>query len=262
MSKIIKPFEKDVFQSAKRFQKEPFFLDIDPEKEELEAEIEISTDDNNLAPEEVTEDLQADSKSKAERILADAEDKAKLILDEAESKAQKAIDEAQEQAEGIREDARNQGLEEAEKKTEEQLASSQKLIASLVDQIKDHEAELKKETTPKLSGLVIELAEKIIQKEIETDSSVVFALAEEAIGRILEREKLFIRVNPADGELMKKHKEILIKMFDGVDKIEILEDSGIEQGGCVVETDYVKVDVQPESQLEAARKALMDEMQK
>ena len=111
--------------------------------------------------------------------------------------------------------------------------------------------------TPRLASLATELAQKIIHREIEKDPSVVALQAEEAISRILEREKLIIRVNPGDEELMKDHKSALTKMFDGIDKIEVIGDPKVERGGCIVETHLIKVDAQPSSQLEAARKALL-----
>ena len=83
--------------------------------------------------------------------------------------------------------------------------------------------------------------------------------AEEAITKLLERDKLVIRVNPADEDLMKEHKAALLRMFDGTEKIEVISDAGVERGGCIVETDLVKVDAQPCTQLQAARKALLAE---
>jgi flagellar biosynthesis/type III secretory pathway protein FliH len=66
-------------------------------------------------------------------------------------------------------------------------------------------------------------------------------------------------VNPSDEAVMKEHKEVLKKMFDGTEKIEVIGDSSIESGGCVVETDLIKVDARPSSQLEAAHRALLGE---
>jgi flagellar assembly protein FliH len=136
------------------------------------------------------------------------------------------------------------------------------MLSSFIEQMKKREAELTQSLAPRLADLATELAAKIIHREIGQDITLVTRQAEQALTKILERDKLLIRVNPSDEALMKEHKPTLMEMFDGIDKIEVIGDPEIERGGCVIETDLVKVDAQPRAQLKAARGAMDEENEK
>ncbi len=276
MSKIIKPVDRELFDSARRFEKKSLATAAKSPRartKEEKAPVNDSppapTAKENPKPEPQThqpqihqvnpQDLIADAERKAGKILLEAERKAEQIVREAESKSQQVREQAH--AEG-RAEGCAQAAEEARRRTDEQLRASRQALDSLVSQIMTGESDLKRLVTPMIANLATELARKIIRREIEKDPSTVVAQAEEAISKILERDKLIIRVNPADEELMKAHKEPLTKMFDGIDKIEVIADPVIERGGCIVETNLIRVDAQPSSQLEAARKALLSEAAK
>ncbi len=249
MSKVIKPSDKELFGSAKKFEKKPFSLGANQAKSAHPSDNPSSSHKNNPgskrgAKQTNTSDLLAEAERQAEQIVSKAENSAARIREQA------------------REQGRAEGLEKAAKKAEEQMQASSRILDSLVAQLKAQESELMRLLSPRLASLATELAHKIIHREIEKDSSVVTTQAEEAISKILEREKLIIRVNPADEELMKKHKAQLTKVFDGIDKIEVIADKKVERGGCIVETNLIKVDAQPSSQLEAARKTLLGEAEK
>jgi flagellar assembly protein FliH len=201
--------------------------------------------------------------SKAEQAIREAENKAEQVVLDAELKAEQIIEEAEKKADAIREEAcelgRSEGFEEAVKKGEEDLQTASETLKSLVARMETREAELIQLLTPMLANLSIEVARKIIHREVADDSSIVTSQAEKAISKILEREKLLIRVHPSDEAVMKNHKAELKDMFDGIDKLEVIGDSSVERGGCIVETSLVRVDAQPKSQLEAARMTLLGE---
>lgn len=249
MSKIIKPSDKELFGSAKKFEKKPFALGANPAKGARPSGNPSSSHKNNPgskhgAKQTNTSDLIAEAERQAQQIVSEAEKSAARIREQA------------------REEGRAEGLEEAAKKAEEQLQASSRMLDSLAAELKAQESELMRLVSPRLASLATELAQKIIHREIEKDSSVVTTQAEEAVNKILEREKLIIRVNPADKDVMKNHKARLMTMFDGIDKIEVIADKKVERGGCIVETNLIKVDAQPSSQLEAARKTLLGEAEK
>ena len=243
MSRIIKPDETKVFSSAQKFQKKPFPLGLRQERKDNISSVDVPA----TAPETelmMPEDIVTNAERKAEQIVREAEQKANEIRRKAN------------------EEGRADGIKLARKKVNEQLERSSQTLSSFIDQIKEQETKLIQTCAPKLADIAVQLAEKIVHKEIDKDSSLVVVQAEEAISRILEREKLIVRVNPSDEDFMKKHKENLVRMFDGVDKIEVIGDPHIEKGGCVVETNFIKVDAQPASQLKAARKTLLAETEK
>jgi flagellar biosynthesis/type III secretory pathway protein FliH len=249
LSKIIKPSDKKLFKSVKKFEKTPLAVQAEsPESTQSTVNSPPTTNGGTRFLEEPRPVLPTDLVARAER------------------RAEEIVNEAEKQAEQIRrrarEESRAEGLENAKKEIDEQSCASALLLDSLMTQMKTQEAELMRLLTPRLANLATELAEKILHREIEKDSSVVARQAEEAISRIVGREKLIIRTNPADEGVMKQHKSVLLKMFDGIDKVEIIADPKVQRGGCIVETDLIRVDAQPSSQLEAARKTLLGEAEK
>ncbi|UCD58224.1 MAG: hypothetical protein JSV16_03680 [Candidatus Hydrogenedentota bacterium] len=249
MSKIIKPHEKEVFCSVKKFEQKSLASNARRIINAGAPGNPPMAPKNNPNPRRVTQqaspkDLTAECEREAEQIVREAKQRAAQVRQQA------------------RKQGRAEGLKEAKEKIEEQLRVSSQLLESFIGQMKAQEAELMQLLTPRLADLAAELAQKIIHKEIEANSSVVTSQAEEAISKILEREKLIIRVNPADEELMKQHKAALMKMFDGIEKIEVIGDTNIERGGCIVETNLIRVDAQPSSQLGAARRTLLGEIEK
>jgi flagellar assembly protein FliH len=247
LSKIIKPADEKAFESAEKFKKELFRPGIRPKA----GEDDVFGDDAPGRPEfNVTE-----SAAEAAEKLKKAEGRAELIIREAEERAEGIYRQA-------RERGRADGAREAAELAGQERRKSEKTLASFIARMKERESDLAKSLVPGLAELAAELASKIIHREVARDSLMATRQAEQAIRKIIERESLLIRVNPSDEESMKGHKPLLAKMFDGVNKIEVIGDPKVERGGCIVETDHIKVDAQPGTQLNAARRALIDEAEK
>lgn len=270
MSKLIKPGDIGVFQSAEKFEKDTFRLEhLLPAKENIQEEdVQEEAQPKGQPEPELIDPVQliTEAREEAGRILKEAEEEARNIIQEAEVNSEKTIEDAKSRSQDIfrqaRERGRSDGADEVREKAERRQQASAQMLSSFIEQMKKREAELMESLSPRLADLVIELAEKIIHKKLDQDSKPVARQAEWAIAKILEREKLLIRVNPSDEGAMKEHKAALIEMFDGIDKIEVIADTDVERGGCIVETDLVKVDAQPHTQLKAARNLLADEIQK
>jgi flagellar biosynthesis/type III secretory pathway protein FliH len=246
LSKLIKPDDGKAFQSARKFRKEHFPLTREPSpKEDLYPDfgLKVNPTSGHSNPEALA--------GAVRNVIEDAEEKAEQIVREAQTRADDILRQA-------RERGRADGVEEGREKIETQRRASAELISSFIEQVKERQAELVQSLAPGLAALAAELAQKIIHREVNKDSSLAMKQAEQAIAKLLKREKLIIRVNGADEELMKEHKPALQRMFDGIDKIDIISDPEVERGGCIVETDLIKVDAQPGSQLRAASRTILD----
>jgi len=271
LSRLIKPDDKKVFQSATRFSTKPFRIKLASAEESDDAVESVPAAKAQLSP-TAEADLSVSVRSieaireESELLIRETKERVKQIESEAKEEAERIVDEAGNRSDDIyrqaRERGRADGKEEIRKEAERRHQASASMLANFVGQMKDREKELAESLTPRLAELAAELAKKIIHREVGRDSSIVTRQAEHAIAKILERGKLLIRVNPSDEESMREHKPTLVQMFDGIDKIEVFPDTGVERGGCVVETDLIKVDAQPRAQLEAARKTILGESEK
>jgi len=245
LSKVIKSYEDDALLKVKKFEKKAFKLSTN-----RKASGGVQNPSTPQTGESASERLDVgsdfgDEPLQAEQLIAMAQREADNIRNQAHEQGY---------ADGLA-----KGREESQREFEETLQASRQMNESLVSQLKEQEKEMMRLLSPRMADLAMELARRIIHREIKLDPSIVVAQAKEAITKILEREKLIIRVNPREEKTMKAQKPVLMSLFDGIDKIEVVADQTVERGGCIVETNLVKVDAQPESQLESARKALATE---
>ncbi len=173
----------------------------------------------------------------AEALLLEAEEKSKQIYEEAYTKG---FSHGQSAGEA-------KVLEEAEallnyfKDLGQAIALSQeKAIASAEESI---------------GKLALEIARKIIRREIQMDESIIRGMVRESLKAIKGSNVIRLKVNAEDADRIRDYKESLLRTVDYVTDFEIIEDPRIEQGGCVVETDYGIVDARIDSQLQEIGRA-------
>jgi len=179
-----------------------------------------------------------------------------MELPRAQSEATKILNQAKAEAEGIRNKAREEGMvqgrgqgnKEAEQKVKEALETLNEAVKERKKIIKDAEAEILR--------LALKAAEQIIRSEVSLHRDVCLNIVSEAINRVSDREQVIVKVNREDAEYIKKYKDRLAGIVDGVKSFSVLEDSGIEPGGCVIETNLGYVDARIGTKLAALEEAL------
>ncbi|MBI5699518.1 hypothetical protein HZC35_04305 [Candidatus Saganbacteria bacterium] len=174
----------------------------------------------------------------------------------AQSEAALMLNRARADSESIRNKAREEGLiqgrgqgqKEVEQKIKEALETLNQAVKEREKIIKDAEAEILR--------LALKAAEQIIRSEVSLHRDVCLNIVSEAINRVSDREQVIVRVNREDAEYIKKYKDRLAGIVDGVKSFSVLEDSGIEPGGCVIETNLGYVDARISTKLAALEEAL------
>lgn len=191
-------------------------------------------------------------KPKPKPAIITAEPLAKMEIPKAKSEAQRIIDEAMSEAEAIREEAREAGKEEGRADVsshiEEALGTLNQAVKERKTIIKDSEQEILR--------LAIKVAEQIIRSEVSLHRDVCLNIVAEAISRVSDREQIIVRVNRDDAEYLKRYKDRLTGMLDGVKSFSILEDANVEPGGCIIETNLGFVDAKISTKLKSIEEAL------
>lgn len=163
----------------------------------------------------IMENAQTEAATEAEEIKAKAAD------DGYHEGYQAAIAEAQQEAEKIRAEARAV-LEQAEQARQEKLA---KLKGEIID-------------------LALDIAKKISMQELEVNQNIVVTIVEESLQLINNRQNVVLWVNPQEQEICEKYREHFLKHLTAKAELQIIADEAVEPGGCIVETEYSKVDAQ------------------
>ena len=105
--------------------------------------------------------------------------------------------------------------------------------------------------------LALAVAKRIVAREIVIDESAVLARYREAIRKIIGVDKIKIRINPADEEYIREHRNELSNYVDSVREIVIEADSKVERGGCIIESELGNIDARISTQFELLEEALL-----
>ena len=208
----------------------------------FEEDIDKTIEDNIELVKEVEEKV---IKSKTEKILKDAEEKVR----EMKEKAQVEIES---QKKASREEGFNAGKEEGQNSVAEKMKEALGLINGAVKEKNKIISEAKSE----ILKLSLKIAEQIIRSEISLNQGICMNIVTEAIGKITDRDNVIIKVNRVDLDYVKKNRDRLLEIIDGVKNLNIHEDTSVEPGGCIVETDLGYVDGRISTKLESISLAL------
>lgn len=69
---------------------------------------------------------------------------------------------------------------------------------------------------------------------------------------------MVIRVNLADVKMTTEHIQNFISAAENIKNITVVEDSTVDQGGCIIETDFGAVDARIASQLNELEQKILE----
>jgi len=198
----------------------------------------MDTEDVELSPEELP-------------MLGKYQDKAQRIIDNAERRAHEIIDGGRAELDRLREESKSLGFEEGKREAMEQVSSQFADSMETVNQAIMMRRKIIKDAESEILRLALKVAEQIIRSEVSLHRDVCMNIIAEAISRISDREQIIIKVNRDDVEQVKKYKDRISGLVDGVKALSILEDSNVEPGGCIIETNLGYVDARISTKIKA-----------
>jgi flagellar assembly protein FliH len=198
-------------------------------------------------------------KAQAQALLDEAAHNAEALLADAHARARAMVEDAAVRAEGIAAEARGKahdegfaaGRAQADGEMHEMLAT----MRGLLEMARLERHKMIESAEPELVRLALGIAERVLHQQIALDRGVVVEMAKTAIARLIERDTVTVRVNPADLERMREHREELIAIGD-IRNLRVVEDKRVDRGGVVIETEAGTIDARIGTQLEEARKVL------
>ncbi len=173
-------------------------------------------------------------------------------LNQVRSEAQQIVDQAMNEAEGIKDEAREAGREEGRA---EAAANIEESLETLNEAVKERKTIIK-DAEQEILRLALKVAEQIIRSEVSMHRDVSLNIVAEAISRVSDREQIIVRVNRDDAEYLKRFKDRLAAMLDGVKSFSIIEDPNVEAGGCVIETNLGFIDAKIGTKIKSIETAL------
>ncbi|MCR4949067.1 MAG: flagellar assembly protein FliH [Treponema sp.] len=186
-------------------------------------------------------------------IKADAENEAASIIEKAKAEAAQIVADAQAQHDKIVSDARTEGFEQGSQEGYEKgVAEVDRLIERMhkvLEAVMQRREEILQDTETQIVELVILMARKVIKILSENQKNVIMANTVAALRKVKTRGNVTLRVNIEDVKLTTAHADEFIQHVENVQGITVQEDSSVEKGGCIVETDFGAIDARISSQL-------------
>ncbi|NPV53695.1 MAG: hypothetical protein HPY71_09240 [Firmicutes bacterium] len=198
----------------------------------------------------------------ARAVLEEAGARAREIVEDAGRAARATLDEAESRRAEIEEAARLAGYEEGYQRGREEALEQAGDLIRLLGDARDALVALRRDVIRGAENDIVELAvgiaEKIVHREIEVDESVVLGMVKEALLHVRDSRAVRIRVSPWDVERVAAFRDDLVKMVSDAGDIEILQDPRVEQGGCIIETEFGMVDARIRRQFSEVKEVLQD----
>lgn len=249
--------------------------DLKKEAEEFEKEFQQKKDEMIKAARLEAESIIEKAKNEAFEIIKKkndealeikqkAEDNSAAVLEEAKLNAKNIESEIQDKETQILNDARKRGYqdgwEEGINKGSDEVKRLVERIQVILDSSIQKRNEIFIETEQQIVGLVLLIAKKVIKVISENQKNVVINNVIQALRKLKSRGEVAIRVNLADLELTSTHKRDFIEMVEGIKSIKILEDSTVDRGGCIIDTDFGSIDARISSQLHEIEDKILELM--
>lgn len=162
------------------------------------------------------------------------------------------ISRAQEEAGTIKDSAAKDGYKAGLEKAQADIAE----VKNAIDEFLKAKQDVFEYIAPDILEMSVEIARKIVKKEIEQNPEIVLETIMDVLKTISRDEtKITVKVNSTQITLAKENiPQIMTNM--GLDvKTNIIADDTIEVGGCIVQTSNGIVDASISTQLEIIKEA-------
>ena len=229
-------------------------------------------------------DMIAEAQARSEAILKDAEkaafdevkrktDQAQIIRQEAEDEGAKIIADAEKKASEIVAAAKEKmdaqmkdGYAEGFKKGQESgfkegSLEAQRLtdrLHTIIERMMDKRQEILAETEQQIVDLVLLMTRKIVKVISENQRNIVVSNVVQALRKVKGRGEVIIRVNLNDVAMTTQHVKDFLSAAENIKNITVVEDSTVDRGGCLIETDFGSIDAKIVSQLNEIEQRILE----
>jgi flagellar assembly protein FliH len=149
-----------------------------------------------------------------------------------------------------------EGLEKGKSEMDHKYESLGNTLSSITETALTEKHKIIKNTEDDIVKLAVDIAKKVVGKELSGSRDIVVNFVKEAIKMLENKEKIIIYCHPEDIELIKSHREDFIKLTDLTEALHILPDDMLERGECRLESDSEIVDTDINYQFGEIKKKL------
>jgi flagellar assembly protein FliH len=176
------------------------------------------------------------AKEGVKQLLQDSMDKAKKQVGEIKASARK---------EGY-DTGFEAGFNKGKEAASEEFNPVLKTTKHLVEELSEFRREMYDKVEREMVEMVIAITKKVIHFDFSTRKDAVKDMIQLAVHSVLDRESMVIKIHPTDKKYAESFLPELNHMYSEIKNITCVAHSGIERGGCVIETNFGVIDARIE----------------
>jgi len=243
--------DADQFKIQWESEKETMMLSAKLEVDRIIKEAEDEAAEEVERKVQEAEFLKKDAISQAEKIIAEAKQKAQEIT----TSAQVAIESQRKKAEAEGEvSGREAGFQQGKVEVDRLI----RRMHLVLERAQDKRTDILLETEQRIIDMIILIARKVIKVISENQKEVIIANIQDALQKVKGRGDIIIRVHTEDLQIATEHLNNFILALEGSGNVQVQEDSMVDQGGCIIETDFGEIDARIASQLAELETKIME----
>jgi len=198
----------------------------------------------------------------AQKIRQEAEDEKNRLLSETSHDAERKVRDAEDRVTSIETTAQKEGFEAGRVDGwEEGNAESKRLAEQLhriINATIEKRNEIIDESETQLINLVLQISKKVVKVISENQKNVVINNCIQALRKLKSRGDVVIRVNLEDVKMTSDHINDFMRMVENVRTITVMEDTSVDKGGCIIETDFGQIDARISNQFKEIEEKILD----
>jgi flagellar assembly protein FliH len=183
-------------------------------------------------------------------------------LQTAEEQAESLVRQAKVEASEIEKQAYERGFSEGEKAGrelgEKALEALLKQYAKTLEELNNLRKEIFAASEGEVVRLALEIARKVIRREVSADEELVLTLVKVALSRLADQTVMTVRVNPADYQTIQRHHHAHSSSSSLAEGVKLVDDPSVSRGGCLIETESGIIDARIEEQLREIEKGFLE----
>ena len=165
------------------------------------------------------------------------------------------ISRAREEAQSIKEASQKEGYQEGLNQAKADIEEMRDTLTAFMGA----KQEVFDTVAPYVMEMSLDIAKKIIKKEIQQDPSIILDNIQELLRTLSKEEsKITLKVNPIQVSLVKSEVPEMLTNVGLEAKLMVVPDDSIMEGGCLVETTNGVIDATIETQLSVISEALKE----
>lgn len=261
---IITPAEEYTGPTADdlRREAEAFKINWEAEKEMMISEARAEADRIIKEAEQAAFNQVKEKNDEAQAIKQAAEVEAEDLVKTAREQAQEMIDDAQKKVDDVLESSRKEGYTAGrEDGFQEGRAEVERLIdhlRTIISKAIEKRNQIIDQSETQIIDLVLLVSQKVIKVISENQKNVVINNVIQALRKLKSRGDVVIRVNLEDVKLTSDHVKDFMRMVENVRSITVMEDSSVDRGGCIIETDFGSIDARITSQFKEIEEKILE----